>query len=153
MHVVNNTLRSIVLPLLILVGSMLGGCAVSGAVGVGVGVPVSTKPDPAKLSHLGHPVVPDNERVEDDGEEPCETEEECLGLDTDIAAYIEATRHPSVRYFDLRQQARVKEMCAEQGEAYCAWPMVPHCHGTYCHAHPGGEHEHTHRGDREFAMK
>lgn len=71
--------------------------------------------------------------------------------DDDLAAYVEATSKPSRTYYDLLAQPKIKAMCAKEHEEYCSWPMVPHCHGTFCHSHPGGEYEHTHFGDNEFA--
>ena len=35
-------------------------------------------------------------------------------------------------------------MCREARPGYCNYPNVPHCHGPYCHAHPGGDKKHTH---------
>lgn len=71
--------------------------------------------------------------------------------DVDLAAYVEATSKPSRTYYDLLAQPKIRAMCAKEHEEYCSWPMVPHCHGTFCHSHPGGEYEHTHFGDNEFA--
>lgn len=95
--------------------------------------------DTSSLNKLGHPeaeLAPTQHSHSDDD---------------DLAAYVEATSKPSKTYFDLLAQPRIKAMCAKEHPEYCQWPMVPHCHGTYCHAHPGGEYEHTHFGDREFA--
>ena len=35
-------------------------------------------------------------------------------------------------------------MCREARAGYCNYPNIPHCHGAYCHAHPGGNVKHTH---------
>lgn len=35
-------------------------------------------------------------------------------------------------------------MCREAAVGYCNHPNIPHCHGTYCHAHPKGDVRHTH---------
>ena len=35
-------------------------------------------------------------------------------------------------------------MCRKARPGYCARPNYAHCHGSYCHAHPGGNKRHTH---------
>lgn len=35
-------------------------------------------------------------------------------------------------------------MCKEHRPGYCSAPNVAHCHGPFCHAHPGGDKRHTH---------
>lgn len=42
----------------------------------------------------------------------------------------------------------LKIACHGEPAEYCAYPMVPHCHGegigAFCHSHPGGEYPHSH---------
>jgi hypothetical protein len=40
-------------------------------------------------------------------------------------------------------RARLR-MCNASRPGYCASPNVPHCHGSFCHAHSGGANKHTH---------
>lgn len=41
----------------------------------------------------------------------------------------------------FRQRSRA---CRESRPGYCSAPNVIHCHGSFCHAHPGGDKKHTH---------
>lgn len=43
----------------------------------------------------------------------------------------------------LRTWRSRNNMCKDK-PGYCNAPNVPHCHGPYCHAHPGGNSRHTH---------
>lgn len=48
------------------------------------------------------------------------------------------------------------QTCETETPEYCRYPMVAHCHGDtpatiFCHAHPGGEYQHSHKNDGEFA--
>lgn len=38
----------------------------------------------------------------------------------------------------------IRRMCRESRPGYCDKPNVGHCHGPFCHAHPGGDVKHTH---------
>lgn len=63
-----------------------------------------------------------------------------VGKDNEIPR--EYARYVSQRSIgQLRQRHK---MCNEARPGYCSAPNVPHCHGSYCHAHTGGDQKHTH---------
>lgn len=63
-----------------------------------------------------------------------------LGADNEIPR--EYSHYVSDR--SLRGLRSRKAMCKDARAGYCNAPNVPHCHGPFCHAHPGGDRRHTH---------
>lgn len=62
------------------------------------------------------------------------------GADNEIPA--EHAKYVSDR--SIRSWPSRMRMCRSARPGYCARPNYAHCHGPYCHAHPGGNKRHTH---------
>jgi hypothetical protein len=63
-----------------------------------------------------------------------------IGRDDEIP--VEHASKVSDRH--IRSLAARNKMCSESRAGYCSRPNYAHCHGTFCHAHPGGNRKHTH---------
>lgn len=63
-----------------------------------------------------------------------------LGKDDEIPH--EFARYVSDR--SVRSWRQRSKMCRQARPGYCSVPNVAHCHGAFCHAHPGGNRRHTH---------
>lgn len=63
-----------------------------------------------------------------------------VGQDDEIPSeYAKFVSDRNIRTW--RARAR---MCRDARPGYCSAPNIPHCHGPFCHAHPGGNRRHTH---------
>lgn len=49
--------------------------------------------------------------------------------------------------------ASMRKMCADRRAGYCDKPNYAHCHGSYCHAHTGGNVKHTHASVPAMPLK